>query len=90
MGIFELFLIAGSVICLVVAWGLFYENCSLAVYIVKLLNDNIHLTENAIEAQIDKIRLMREIDAIKDTQENKLIPEETDSHNKSNETCNSI
>ena len=77
MGIFEILLITGSIISLLVAWGLFYENCSLAIYVVSLLNDKIKLTEELIELQILKIKLMKEIILPQDAQKTpKLLLEE--------------
>lgn len=91
MGIFELFLIAGSIISLVVAWGLFYENCTLAIYIVNLLNDKIQLTEDLIELQIIKIKLMKEIIILEDANKKpKLLLEDNDNNNQKNETPKTI
>lgn len=90
MRIFELFLISGSILSLIISWGLFYENCNLTRYVVNILNDNIRLINEAVELQMDKMQLMNQIIVLQDADKNpKLLLEEIEKQS-NDETPTSI
>ena len=57
MGLFEAFLVLGSVISLGVGYKLFHENCVLIFDLLDAVQSKIELTKKVIELEIEILRL---------------------------------